>query len=75
MFSHELLSVVADQDHLFGILHQESIIFGHFDSSKAETLLFRVTGFQLVWEQANICSREQSLKCTVRGGASATDNQ
>lgn len=38
MFGHVLLSVAADQNHLFGVLHQESVITGHFDSSRAETL-------------------------------------
>lgn len=37
MFGHVLLSIVADQNHLFGVLHQQFVITGHFASSTAET--------------------------------------
>jgi len=55
VFGEELLSVVADQNDLSGVLHQQPVSAGHFDSSTTKRApASEGPAFKVVWDQANI---------------------
>lgn len=67
LFGHELLSTAADQNHLFGILHQQSVVTGHFESPKAEPLRYEWPGFNQFWGQGKYLSSGAEFKVHKRG--------